>query len=146
MTRLNPPVWMLLLMLLLVHAGLWLLPVQRSLHFYDYAADVHDSDASINTSNDLNYARWLRNAYFAAAGVSLAYAVIGSLCRRRLVLALWAVQWLLPLWLIWRRPEEVIVFIPSLAPLITATCALIFGIGLVFVIAAVGLRLRRPAT
>lgn len=127
MRRFTLPATLLLFVLLLVHVAVWWVPVSHSLRFCTSTAETYSQDGGLNALADLRHARWLRAAYLAAATVSLGYAVVGSLFSQRFVLALCAAQWLLPLWLVWRQPEEIIVFTPSAAHLIATACALGFG-------------------
>ena len=136
MQRLTLPASLLLPALLLVHVVLWWMPVERSLRFCDYVEELYIEDNSMDAREDRGYAHQLRNGYLAAATVSLAYAVAGCLYRRLLLFVLCAVQWLLPLWLIRREPEEVIVHIRSGAGLIVIACAGGFALCLAIILAA----------
>jgi hypothetical protein len=114
-------------LLLAVTCGLWGVCLARAAGFWLYARAVYQHTQSVDALGDLNWAGFIGASYLVCAAVGLALLVLMQRRGSAFFGVLWTVNIATSAWLIIRRPEEVIVFFPSGAPVVALVVNLLLA-------------------
>lgn len=96
--------------------GLWALPLIRALRFFRYASRVYSGDSSINAMNDYIFSRAILGSYLFTLSVGIFIAWLFFFKRNRLMAFPLAGSFLIPIVMILKQPEQVIVLFPTMSP------------------------------
>lgn len=105
-----------LIPILLVYLAVWSFPVVRAFSFVSEARGYYSHAGSIDASDDLAFAYGLIIAYVISLTLGLLSIVLAAGKYRGVLLAIFMLAILVPLSLLWLKPEEPIVFFPRLMP------------------------------
>ncbi|MEZ6193418.1 MAG: hypothetical protein R3C45_19275 [Phycisphaerales bacterium] len=99
-----------------IYLAAWSFPVIRAISFVSDARSYYAHTGSVDASNDLTLAHGFIIAYATSIILGLASLVLAANKHRGVLPATLMLAILVPLSLIWLRPEEPIVFFPRFMP------------------------------
>ena len=101
----------------------WMVPITRAVNFLSNARDYVAETQSLDAANDLTMAWRCVAAYTFAMACGFLALTLAARRRSALLAATCALGMAIPVWLIWCKPEEPVVFFPRFAPQIVLPLA-----------------------
>jgi hypothetical protein len=98
-------------------AALWAIPISRAISFIGYTKKILNEEQTLNALNDVHYGVSLLVLYCICLVANLVLCVLFAKKYGGAVLLLLAAPIWMVVQIIWYKPEEVIILIPSINPL-----------------------------